>query len=310
MRRTQSTRFLGAVLLLATVAMSGTARADAAKSFYSLWYDGNAEISTYALKESRYGEIREGQRVMVFVTEPMRRSTHIKPDVKLPPAEQVKVIKLNDLRKFPTGIYDYSVMTSVFAAVEEKPGIPLLGTMKVAFTGQEWCGTVFERYLREGDTYEGVLYSYFESDGETTYSVPVRGEVEAEETLWLRIRELKGPWLREGESRKMRLIPAVWDRRKRHVPASVVDAVVTKGSAKDVKVVHTALGKIPARPFAWKTPQGTTTVWVEDAWPHRILSWSEADGSSGTLLASRREPYWKRHGTEDIGLRDSLRLSK
>jgi len=69
---------------------------------------------------------------MVFVTEPMRLTSHIEPDTDLPPSQKIEVLKLNDLRKFPTGIYDYSVMTSVFASVEVRKTIPLFGAMKVA----------------------------------------------------------------------------------------------------------------------------------------------------------------------------------
>lgn len=51
-----------------------------ANEFDKLWYDGNAEISVYNLTEQRYGEPRKGVRIMVFVTEPLRLTTLIKPD--------------------------------------------------------------------------------------------------------------------------------------------------------------------------------------------------------------------------------------
>ena len=37
--------------------------------FKSYWFDGKAEISTYSLSQSRYGEMRSGQLVSIFVTE-------------------------------------------------------------------------------------------------------------------------------------------------------------------------------------------------------------------------------------------------
>ncbi|MBN1982369.1 MAG: hypothetical protein JW795_12625, partial [Chitinivibrionales bacterium] len=139
------------MVLLGFCASASADTADQAR-FTKLWYDGNAEISTYELQESRYGELRRGIRTLVFVTEPMRLSTHIKPDAALPPAEMIRVIKMNDLRKFATGIYDYSVMTSVFTAVEEKIAYPMMGTMKVSFSSQEWCGQVFDRIVRTPDS--------------------------------------------------------------------------------------------------------------------------------------------------------------
>ena len=68
-----------------------------ANNFNKLWYDGNAEISVYDLVETRYGEKRDGKRVMVFVTEPLRTKSLIKPDSKLRDKDKIEVIKLNDV---------------------------------------------------------------------------------------------------------------------------------------------------------------------------------------------------------------------
>jgi hypothetical protein len=279
----------------------GTVRAN---QFDSLWYDGNAEISTYSLLESRYGEIRTGKRIMVFVTEPMRLSSHVKPDDKLPDNEQIKVIKLNDLRKFTTGIYDYSVMTSVFAAVEKKQSFDLNATMKVAFSSQEWCGLVYDRYVRTPDKYEGVRYSYFDREGETTYSFPA-ASLESEENLWLRIRELNGAYLKEGESKTLHLIPARWIIRKTHVPTKTVEVVISKGKPE---VRETALGKREVVEFKWTIDTASTVVYVESHYPHRIVEFRERDGSSGKLIASKREPYWEQNRTKFDYLRKELGL--
>ena len=261
------------------------------QQFDKRWYDGNAEISTYTLKESRYGEIRNGTRVMVFVTEPMRLATHIKPDVKLPEDQMIRVIKLNDLRKFTTGIYEYSVMTSVFAAVETKQSFGNMSTMKIAFSSQEWCGLVFDRIIRTPDSYNGALYSYFESEGEDHYSFKADG-VETEDNLWIKIRELNGPFMKEGETKKLRLIPSRWLIRKAHVPTEIVDATIVKGTPQ---LRETALGKKKVVPFTWDINKARTTVFVEYDYPHRIVEFKERDGSSGTLMKSKREPYWKQN---------------
>ena len=75
-------------------------------------------ITTYKITEMRYNEPREGVRIMVVVTEPLSMMTFVKPDSDLPSDKKIEVLKLNDLRKFTTGIYEYSVMTSVFAYVD------------------------------------------------------------------------------------------------------------------------------------------------------------------------------------------------
>ncbi len=275
-----------------------------ADNFSQLWYDGTAEISTYRLKEMRYGQERVGTRVMVFVTEPMRLTTHIKPDVSLPQEQKISVIKLNDIRKFSTGIYDYSVMSSVFAAVEKKPAIELGATMKLSFTCQEWCGTVFEQVLRQDKKYQGYINSYFESEGKGKYQVSAE-EVETEDNLWLLVRELQGPILKEGESQKIRLLPSMWLRRKWHQKAEIQIATLSK---KKSSLMRTALGAKEVSLFTWEFPHRKTEVWVEKAYPHRILGWKEGKSSEGFILASSRETYWQQSANKFSYLRDKLEL--
>ena len=291
--------------LAAAVAAATLTSPAASSSFDSLWYDGNAEISTYRTVEMRYGQPRNGTRTMVFVTEPMRLSTHIKPDQPIPDEKKIAVIKLNDVREFTTGIYDYNVMTSVFAAVEEKSGIPRGATMKQAFSSQEWCGVVFENIIRESDTYKRSLYSYFESEGTKHESIPHHGKVETEDNLWLMIRELQGPILRSGESRTLTLLPSLWLRRKTHENVTTKKATLTKGEPERIQ---TKLGSFRSVPFEWTAEQGATKVWVEAAYPHRILKWNERDGSAGEIMASRREPYWKLNKNRHTAYRAELEL--
>ena len=39
------------------------------QEFKGYWYAGKAEVSSYKLEQARYGEIREGNAVLVYVTE-------------------------------------------------------------------------------------------------------------------------------------------------------------------------------------------------------------------------------------------------
>lgn len=276
-----------------------------AGQFEESWYDGNAEISTYQLREMRYGQIRSGVRIMVFVTEPMRLAAHIKPDQHLPDSLAAKVLKLNDIRKFTTGIYDYSVMTSAFSLAQARPSLPLWSPMKVAFTGQEWCGTVFERSVRDSNSWRGTLYSYFESEGEQEWSLPLAGEAMPEENLWIVVRELKGPSIPVGKPQDIAIIPSAWSRRKAHESVSIVRGQLLKGPEESLV---TGLGKVSAVKFSWTAGTNVTQVWVEKEWPRRILAWKEPDSSAGQILASRREQYWSRNGIQDEYLRESLRL--
>jgi hypothetical protein len=218
----------------------------------------------------------------------------------------VRVIKLNDIRKFNTGIYDYSVMTSVFASVEQKKNIPRFAAMKVAFTSQEWCGTVFEQTLRKNGAYENSIFNYFESEGTASYRFEHADTVETEENLWIHVRELRGPILEEGRSKPIAVIPSAWSRRKSHTPPAIIPGTLVKGTQRHIR---TAIGHKKAVPFTWLLNGKRTLVWVEAKYPHRIMQWEEPDGSTGKILASRREPYWKKNDNKHEYLRGLLKLS-
>ena len=46
------------------------------KDFNSYWYNYGAEISRFELEQGRYGEIRPGHVVLIFVTEPFLPDIH------------------------------------------------------------------------------------------------------------------------------------------------------------------------------------------------------------------------------------------
>ena len=87
-------------------------------NFNSYWYQGKAELTSYNLEQARYGEMREGQAVLIFVTEDFSKSKQVKLDNPGAAGDDAeKVLKLNMTKKFDTGLYPYSMMSSVFTPV-------------------------------------------------------------------------------------------------------------------------------------------------------------------------------------------------
>ncbi|MEM9883181.1 MAG: septum formation inhibitor Maf, partial [Planctomycetota bacterium] len=82
------------------------------EDFGAVWYDGRAEMASYRLTYPRYGELREGTAVAVTVTEPFNGEQRVKADAV--GDETYGVLKLNLMEDFPTGVYEYNLMTSVF----------------------------------------------------------------------------------------------------------------------------------------------------------------------------------------------------
>ena len=51
-----------------------------AQAFEAYWSRGLAELTSYQLEQSRYGEIHPGSAVLIFVTEDLSRSRQVKLD--------------------------------------------------------------------------------------------------------------------------------------------------------------------------------------------------------------------------------------
>ena len=82
----------------------------------SYWYAGTGELNHYDLEQMHYGEKRIGEAVLVYVTEDFLVGKQVKKEYG--DLLSVSVLKLNMTKKFITGIYDYSLMTSIFTPME------------------------------------------------------------------------------------------------------------------------------------------------------------------------------------------------
>ncbi len=266
----------------------------ASDAFWAHWGDGKAELSGYSLVTPRYGAPREGRAVLIFVTEDFSDSARVKADPGTHPKSDVyPVLKLNAVRKFQTGIYDYSILSSTFARTEFAKDEPW-PVVKVSFSSQEWCGHVYSQWLRRGTGLAGTLHSYFDGEADAHPTLPVPSRAVLEEAVPILIRGLRGEWLQPGESRTVQLLPSLMRSRLRHQPPAWVEATVRRSAGR--AKVSTVLGALDADIWTVEEKGGDTTTWVvEAAAPRRILSWRTSAGESATLTGSARLPYWQLH---------------
>ena len=272
----------------------------------ALWLDGHAEVSGYRWSGSRYGEARAGEAVAIFVTEPFNTRLNVKAD-RSTGADVVTAMKLNLVRDFQTGLYDYNTMTSVFVDTRD------LSPMKSTFSSAEWCGHVFEEIDVQADRPEVKVQSYFEGESGTTTLEPRPGGLIGDQILvWA--RGLHGAPLQPGESTQLPYVHTSFERRMRHRQAAWLTAEITRRP-------QTVQAEIPAGTFeaiAYDVQLagragGAGLIQIEAASPHRVLSWSWSSGrqvvDSGELLGSRRLRYWElaREGQE--AMRTSIGLS-
>ena len=262
-----------------------------APDFWTHWGDGNAELNGYRLIQPRYGAKRKGTAVLIFVTEDMSDSLRVKADPGKHPASDVyPVMKLNAIRDFQTGIYDYNVMTSTFARVT--PGWPVA---KVSFSSQEWCGNVYRHLLPRRDKIETISHSYFDGEADSTGTLPLPEGAIFEDALPIVLRGWGASYLEAGQKRTVAFLPSLLRARLLHKPLAWGKATISR--APEVSLVRVPAGSFDVVTWTVAPEGGPTTLYqFEVKPPFRLVRWGSDDGEEGALLGSTRLDYWKLNG--------------
>ncbi len=278
------------------------------KDFHNYWYNHGAEITSFELEQSRYGEIHPGHAVLVFVTEPFLPDKQVKADYEESREESIPVLKLNFIKKFKTGIYDYSMMKSVFTPIPEKSDI-FEKTLKVSTTRQDWCGHVYLQYNLEDDHYNVKQYSYFEKEGDRSVTIP---SVCLEDEIWTRIR-INPDTLPLGE---IEMIPGSF-----YTTLRMVTIREEKAFAELTNVLEDDRGPVSKYTVTYPSTNRTLSISFKQKFPYDILSWSESYpsglGDNAKMLTTKAQrtnsmmiDYWNKSKLTDIELREKLGLAK
>jgi hypothetical protein len=263
----------------------------AADEFWAHWGDGKGELNGYRLIQPRYGEKRAGTAVLVYVTEDFSDALRVKADPGRHPKKDVHpVLKLNAVRDFQTGIYDYNVMTSVFARVA--PGWPLA---KVSFSSQEWCGQVWHQLLPRGGVARSVRHSYFDGEADAEADLPIPPDAVFADVLPIVLRGWGGEYLKPGESRSVAYLPSLLSRRLGHKALAWSRATITR--AREPRTVEVPAGRFEVVTWTVAEQGGpTTTYLIESRPPFRLVRWTTDEGEDAALLGSTRLAYWQLNG--------------
>jgi len=312
MKRAMFPGFLAAALLCGATAMAGAA---ADPEFGAYWHDGKAELDGYRLTIDRYGHPRHGRAVAIYVTEPFSRSKHVKlDDPSKSPADALDVLKLNLVRDFQTGIYDYHTILSLFVnSADFKP-------VKVAFSSSEWCGQVYEELVASGSKLSQRVSSYFEGESSVRDLANPAGGVQ-EDDLFILLRGLRGRYLEPGGKRTVAFLASPFYRRLAHRPAIWTTAVIERLAA--AAPITVPAGSFSADVFVVRPSDGREgRFYIERPYPHRIVRWvwkpAPAAGPLGVtdeaeLTGSTRLQYWRTHDPgdekylEQIGLEPAVK---
>lgn len=273
-------------------------------TFSDYWYAGEAELTSFELQQARYGEIHSGEAVLVFVTEPFSRSKQVKLDNwRDESSDNVSVMKLNFAKKFLTGIYPYSMMSSTFTPIstDKHPDI-----LKVTTTSQEWCGHTFMQLNLEDRNYRLRGFSYFESEGDIDSKVP---KVILEDEIWTRIR-FNPKNLPAGN---INILPASFYLRLRHQEAKPQKAKALLQEMSTSEFSSEAHSK-----YSLEYDNRSLSIYFTNDFPFQILGWEETYLSGFgkpeqlTTTAKRintiKSAYWGQNSNADREIRKKLGL--
>ena len=259
-------------------------------TFNDYWYAGEAEISSYKLEQARYGEMRDGNAVLVFVTEDFLPEVQVKADNYS--KDNTSILKLNATKNFNTGIYPYSIMQSTFYPVSNNQH-----AIKISASIQEWCGQVYAQ-LNNRDDFEIKSHSYFQSEGDQDFNLDKNI---TENELWTQLR-IDPQSLPTGN---ITVIPSLEYIRLRHIDFKAYSANATL--TQDTYTLF------------YPELKRTLVINFNKAFPYDIEGWQETTpsgyGSEAKLLTTKatkiktiKSAYWSKNTNQDKNLREELGL--
>ncbi len=264
------------------------------EAFKKYWYAGNAEISSYQLEQARYGEVRKGKAVLIYVTEDFLPKEQVKADGQNP--NNIPVLKLNATKKFNTGIYPYSIMQSIFYPVSDNQH-----AIKVSSSMQEWCGHVYAQ-LNNRKKFEITSHSYFQNEADQEFSLD---KAILENELWTKIR-INPDDLPQGD---IKIIPSFEYTRLRH---KEIKAYAAKASLKSE-------GNTTMYTIEYPELNRSINITFNSSFPYEIEGWTETFKSGfgpnvkelttkATKIKQIKSAYWGKNSNKDEVLREELGL--
>ena len=261
------------------------------QEFKDYWYNGEAEITSFKLEQARYGEMREGTAILVFVTEDFLPEVQVKSD-SYNNEENIPVLKLNATKNFNTGIYPYSIMQSTFYPVANNQH-----ALKISASVQEWCGHVYAQLNNRAD-FEIMSHSYFQGEADQSFNIE---KTWTENELWTKLR-VDPKSLPVGE---LKIIPSIEYTRLRHKTIKAYDAIANLDNGS-YTINYPELNR-------------SLKLIYNTSFPFDIIGWEETTssgyGSSEKLLTTKatkletmNSAYWIKNKNADEDLRETLKI--
>jgi len=271
------------------------------------WFDGEAELAGYRLTQPRYGESRAGEAVLIYVTETFSESMRTKADPgQHPESDQFGVMKLNLVKHFQTGIYDYDLMTSVFSTLRPRYGRSAGTLTKLTFSAQEWCGQTFDELLFDDDGLRHRGFSYFDGEGDRDRRLDFEEHGIVLDRLFIAVRGIPEPLVRRGETLEVPIFDRLETSRLHHRPAAWREGSIRRLEAPTTVTVPGGTFEVDV--YDVRIGHRRYRFDVETTFPHRLIRWQGPGGEVAELTGVTRMKYWKRNGEGDEALKSKLGL--
>ena len=275
----QLTQFLLLLPFLVTAQLS--------QEFKKHWFDGKAEISSYELTQSRYGEQRSGKAVLIYVTEDFLVKEQVKANSKSD--KSILVLKSNRTKSFLTGIYPYSIMSSSFNSLSKKHSM-----LKNSASIQEWCGQSYLQINQKEEKLNILSHSYFEGEADQIIEID---DTFSEDAIWNIIR-LNPNNLPTG---KFLTLPSLELLRLNHIP---IETQVAEGELTD-----------NSYSYEIKSIGRKLTIFFSSEFPYTVEGWEEKYEGKGEKYHSKakrihteRRAYWQENKALNTVLRKPFKL--
>lgn len=267
------------------------------KKFQGYWYQG-AEVSRFQLEQARYGELHKGDAILIFVTEDFLTDKQVKSEIGKSPVA-VPILKLNLVRKFNTGIYPYSIMSSIFTPVNRPK---YFRSLKATTSIQEWCGHTYTQFNLRNNEYNVLVHSYFMDEADQHYTL---ASAQLEDEIWTLIR--MDP--QSLETGNIELIPGSQFSRLKRINQKVQKATASLTEDNNLNIYSIEYNEIPRK----------LTIKFKKAFPYEIMAWEEISsrdkGPHKKVLTTRAMrthimliDYWNKNSVADSVLRERLGL--
>lgn len=267
------------------------------------WYQGKAEITTYTLQQNRYNDLHPGEQVIIFVTEDFLTDLQVKNEMNTR-TNSAPILKCNKMKRFTTGVYDYSMMTSVFTPVDKRK---YPHTLKVSMSSQDWCGQSFHQVNFKNDAYFSTLHSYFQNEADKV--VEVKKSV-LEDEIFNLIRF--GPeFLPKGE---IEMVPTLEYLRFKHLEINALRAIADLENYSGEEWDN---NDVMVYKIQYPSEKRVLEIYFEKEKPYKIIGWDDQypsvfDGQLRTTKARKNKEsyiaYWKMNEPDNEADRKKLGL--